>query len=96
MQLPDPFKDYQESIEQYQKAHPELLEFSRIAYKLFLVDEDGKKLIKLLEERYLQQSLVDPTAINAPHLALYWTGFTDCIKSLKRQALEHKQRIEAV
>lgn len=93
--IADPFEEYQKNLDAYSKTHPELLETGRLAYELFLINEDGKKLLKKLEERFLMKSLVDPMLPSAPNVALYWAGYTDCIKALKALAIEHKQRIEA-
>lgn len=94
--IPDPFKDYQKSLEELAKLDPTIHEFSRICYELFYMNQDGKKLWEILKDRYLLQSLVNPTLPGADLNAIYWTGFTDLIKLFNQQALQHKQRINSL
>jgi hypothetical protein len=51
-------------------------------------------LLKILHDQYLEQPLVDPTAKHAANSAMYWAGFTDCIKNLKMRAISHRKRIQ--
>ena len=92
----NPFDSYQKSLEAMAVLYPELQEIGRICYEFFLMSVDGKKLWELLENKYLFTSMVDISTPGCEIRAMYWTGFTDCLKFLKQQAVQHKQRINAV
>lgn len=94
--IPNPFEDYQKSLEQMNVMFPELQEISRICYEFFLMSHDGKKLWELLEDKYIMGNNVNPMLPNSEIIAMYWTGFTDCLKFLRQQGLAHKQRVNAV
>ncbi len=92
----NPFADRQKSLEAMVAMFPELQEIGRICYEFFLMSEDGKKLWEMMADKYLFNNLVDPTQLGSEIRAMYWTGFTDCLKLFRQQALQHKQRINAV
>lgn len=92
---PNPYAEYAKKQEQLAKEHPELQEFGRLCYSTLVTYEDGKKMLDQVIDRFLMKSLVHPTSANAADQALYWTGWTDCVKFLKQTAHEHQQRITA-
>ena len=91
--IPNPYEEYKKNMDEFTKNNPEALEVSRLCYEVFEMNEDGKKLLELYEERFIFSSLVNPMMSNASEAALYWSGFTDCIKGFKRYVSEHQQRI---
>lgn len=93
--IPDPYKDYQESIARLAELDPKVNEFGRLCYEIFFMTDNGKDLWNILEERFLHSTLVNPTAPQSEIVAVYWAGFTDCIKQFKQLANQHKQRISA-
>lgn len=94
--IPDPFEAYKASLDELAKVDPLINEFSRICYELFFMHTDGKKLWEILQDRFLLSTLVNPSAPQAETMAVYWAGFTDCIKQFRTLGLQHKQRINAV
>jgi hypothetical protein len=93
IEVPDPYKDYNKYVDSMLKNNPEMAEMGRLCYEIFMQNKDGQLLLKSLEERYIYVSHVNPKDTSAPTTALYWSGFTDCIKGLKMYATEHKKRI---
>jgi hypothetical protein len=93
--LDNPFDQYQDSLAELAKLHPEVNEFARVCYEIFLVNPDGKILWEILHDKFLMANLVNPTANNCEHTAVYWAGFTDCIKQFDNLAKQHRQRIQA-
>jgi hypothetical protein len=92
----NPFDSYQKSLEAMAVLYPELQEIGRILYEFLLMSADGKKLWEMLENKYLFSNLVDINTPGAEIRAVYWDGFTSCLKFFKQQAIQHKQRINAV
>ena len=95
IEVPDPYEAYNDNRDEFVKHNPETMEAARLCYEVFECNDFGKQLLKLYEDRFLFQSLVNPLANNASESALYWAGFTDCIKGFKSYVIEHQQRISA-
>ena len=57
------------------------------------MNEHGKRLMELMEGKFLYSTLVDPTNAQAMQMSMYWNGYTDCIKFFRSTAVEHKKRI---
>ena len=93
IQIPNPYEAYNESMDNLAKENPELLEIGRLCYEIFLMNEDGKRLFEVLQERFLFSTLTNPLAPSASNCAIYWSGYTDCIKFFRANALEHKKRV---
>ena len=90
---PNPYADRQAAIDSSVTEHPELQELGRICYEIFMQNKDGVKLFELMQSRFLMRTLVNPTAPNPGECAIYWSGYTDCLKFFYSTANEHKQRI---
>lgn len=95
IEKPNPFDEYNKNLEEFAMNNPEIIEISRLCYEVFKGTNDGKKLMNELENRFLFGSLVNPLSQNSSECALYWTGFTDCIKWLRNYANEHDERIKS-
>ncbi len=93
--IPDPYADYQASLAKLAELDPKVNEFGRLCYEIFFIEENGKKLWEILEERFLMSTLVNPTAPQSEIVSIYWNGFTDCIKQFKQLGNQHRQRINA-
>jgi hypothetical protein len=94
--IENPYAQYQDSLDELSKMFPEIHEFARTCYEIFLMSNDGKILWEILQNKFLWANLVNPTSDNCANTSLYWTGFTDCIKQFRQLGLQHKQRINAV
>lgn len=94
IKAPNPYDEYNKNAEKLAKENPEIFEIGRVCYEVFCCNKDGKRLLEILEKRYLHSNLINPAAANASSLALYWSGFCDCIKGFKSYASEHEQRIK--
>ena len=92
--IPDFAAERKKALDDYYKAHPELIEVDRLCYELFIANKEGDKLLKTLFSQYVEQPLVDPTASHAANSAVYWAGFTDCLKNLRARASTHLKRIQ--
>lgn len=90
LKVEDPFEKQREQI---QSVKDQAIEFQRLCFEVFFVNQDGKHLLRLLQERYLHPALFSPTHQNASQLALYFEGFKEAIRGLEAQGLIHKKRI---
>ena len=95
MSVENPIEERKKALDEFYKNHPELQEVDRLCYEVFFINKDGAKLLSILNEQYLQQPLIDPSSPSASTLAIYWSGFTDCIKNFKTRYDSHKKRISA-
>jgi hypothetical protein len=83
------------------KAHRELqkrqidevIELQRLCFEIFHMTDMGKKLYQLLLNKMIIPAKFSPTDANAPHLAIYWSGFKDALRGLHEHGEEHQRRI---
>lgn len=87
-------KGYGDSIEKL-KDRPELVEFDRLCFEIFIGTDSGKRLIELLLEKYI----IPPIAhLNNPKYEIacvYGEGFKAALLMLRQCAISHSQRIKA-
>lgn len=88
------FAPYQENIKNLQNR-PEVIEFDKLCYELFEMNETGKRLLDLMKQRYLMRSLC-PRGTATYQLDVLWEkGFKDCILLFVDSLNAHHQRIIA-
>lgn len=89
------FKGYQASIDKLKQNNPELIAFDKLCYDIFEMTEDGKELMKLMEDKYFFSKTVE---INHPNFVLALTlaeGMREFLRTVKQVITSHKQRISA-
>jgi hypothetical protein len=84
---------YRDSIEEL-KNRPELISFEKLCYEVFAT-EQGKKLMEIIDQRYLIPSIVSREAPNYQVLLLWSDGFKDAFRMIKQNIISHEQRIQA-
>jgi len=100
-QVPNPYLEpenymagYQESIEKL-KNNPELVEFDRLCYELFEMNEMGKKFIEHVTDRYLLAVGGTPGSTTFPQEVMWSEGVRYAFLLLRNSVKQHKQRIQA-
>ncbi len=90
----DYFQGYQESIDK-NKDNPEALALDKLCYLIFKKDENGKKLMELFDERFINPALVPIGSNNYESLLTYFEGFKQAFRMMKDCVKSHEQRIKA-
>lgn len=88
------FAGYQESIEGL-KNHPELIEFDKLCYELFEMNEQGKKFMQIVIDKYMLNNLVNRDAANYAITTIWADGFRDFIRMIRNCITSQSQRIKA-
>lgn len=93
----DPYdynQGYRDSIDKL-KDKPELVEFDRLCYELFMISEQGKRFIELLLERYIIPPLVRQDNPQYSTACVWAEGFKEALRMIRQSAISHGQRITA-
>ena len=85
---------YQKSVEEL-KNKPAIIEFDKLCYELFEMNETGKRFLELATERYLIQSLAGRGNATYQIDVLWAEGFKDAFRLFLNCVNSHKQRIQA-
>lgn len=93
MGVPDPFEEYNKYVDKMLKEDPTAQQMGRLCYEVFIVNKEGKELLKKLEENILSSASIKPNDPGASSASLYWAGYNDSIKTLRFYAKEHQKRI---
>ncbi len=93
--LPNPYKELQSSVEELAKMHPVLFEDDQLCYEVFIKNEFGVRLMKKWEETILMGGISDPSHPQAPQIALHAAAIKTFIIKIKTHANNHRMRIEA-
>jgi hypothetical protein len=94
LQAEDYFSGYQKSIENL-KNDPKLIEFDKLCFELFERNEQGKRFLQLITERYLIPSLAKPGTATYQLDVLWGEGFKEFGRMLLTSVRAHQQRILA-
>lgn len=95
IELPNPFKELQASVDDMAKMHPEAIEDDKLCYEIFLKNEFGMRLMEKWEKTILMSGVSDPTHPQAAQIALHAAAIKTFIIKIKSHAFNHKMRIEA-
>jgi hypothetical protein len=93
LEIPDPFKQYRESLATLHLDNPKGIEMERLCYEVFIISKEGQKLYEHLIEKYLIPSQVSPAHPQGMQIAMYFEGFKAGLRSLMDMARIHQQRI---
>jgi hypothetical protein len=88
------FDGYQKSIGEL-KNNPCLIEFEKLCYELFEMNEMGKRFIELVKERYLIPGLSKPGTPTYQIDVLWGEGFKEFPRLILGCITSHQQRIIA-
>lgn len=93
LQPEDYMAGYKDSVESL-KNNPHLIALDKLCYEVFK-SESGKKLMELIEQRYLIPSMVAREAANYQLMIIWADGFKDAFRLIKQSIISHEQRIKA-
>lgn len=88
------FSKYQEGINNL-KNNPEIIEFDKLCYELFSVNQMGIRFLELITERYLIPSLARPGTATYQLDVMWGEGFKDFPRMILMAVRAHEQRIKA-
>ena len=96
LKVENPYEDYEKSVQANlaNKHSQDVLKIQRLCYQVFHLNPEGKELFEELQNKFLLQSLYNPVQANVEHMALYWEGFRDCIRTFKQMSDMHGQMIK--
>ena len=94
LQPEDFMSGYRESVEKL-KNNPNLVSFDKLCYEIFAMNEMGKKLMEIIEQRYLVPSMVNRESANYQLMVIWADGFKDAWRMVKQAIMSHDQRIKA-
>lgn len=92
--IPNYYEGYQTSVEEL-KNRPELIEFGKLCYEVLHVNESGKRLMELLEERYILPGIVRPDNPKYEIACVWAEGFKEAFRLLKRNIETHGNYIKS-
>ena len=90
----DYFAGYKKNIEAL-RNDPSLIEFDKLCFELFGCNEQGKKFLELVTERYLIPALAKPGTATYQIDIMWAEGFKDFARMLKMGIETHTRRIKA-
>ncbi len=90
----DYFAGYKDSIDKL-KNDPKVIEFDKLCYELFSVNDLGKKFIELVTERYLLTVAGTPGSPTYPQECMWSEGVRYAFLLLRNSVKQHEQRIHA-
>jgi hypothetical protein len=90
----DHFKGYQKSIEKL-KNNPEYVEFDKMCYELFYLNETGTHFMEFVLETYLLPSLVPKGTPDYAMASVWAEWFKEAFRMIRHGVVSHLQRIKA-
>ena len=90
----DYFERYKKHIESL-RNDPSIIEFDKLCFELFHCNEQGKKFMELITERYLIPSLAKPGTATYQIDVIWAEGFKDFARMLLMGIRTQSQRIKA-
>lgn len=84
---------YRQKVEAL-KNNPALFEFDRLCYELFKMNEQGKRFMEIVYERYLIPSLANRDSANYAYMTIWADGFKDAFRMIVQAINSHDQRIK--
>ena len=85
---------YNESIENL-KNSPPIVEFDKLCYELFEMQEMGRKFLEYVTDRYLLSVGGMPGSPTYPQEIMWAEGVRYAFLLLRNSVTQHKQRIQA-
>jgi hypothetical protein len=90
----DYWAQYRENIEKL-KNHPESLAFDKLCYELFHVNEQGKKFMEIVTDKFIIPALVERGTPNYHDSLIWCEGFKGFPLMLKQYVRTHLDRAKA-
>lgn len=87
-------KGYKESIEK-NRNNNEMIEFDRLCYELFFINEAGKRFLELAIDRFVIPSKTNPSSPTYFQELAFWDGYKHPFREIRSAIKAHHQRIKA-
>ena len=90
----DYFKQYKENINRM-KNDPHVIEFDKLVYELFKLNEQGRRFMDIITKRYLIPALAKPGTATYQLDVMWAEGFKDFARMILMAIQSHDQKILA-
>jgi hypothetical protein len=90
----DYFAGYKKQIDKM-RNDPSVIEFDKLCFELFGVNEQGKKFMEIVKDRWLIPALARPGTATYQIDVIWAEGFKDFARMLVTGIQTHLQRIKA-
>ena len=90
----DYFKQYKENIDKM-RSDPMVIEFDKLVYELFKMNEQGKRFMEIVKDRYLIPALAKPGTATYQLDIMWAEGFKDFPRMILMAIQAHDQKILA-
>jgi hypothetical protein len=94
LQQEDYFSDYRKNIEAM-RNDPAMIELDKLFFELFSLNEQGKRFMEIVKERWLIPALAKPGTATYQLDVLWAEGFKDFGRMLYMGIQEHNKKIKA-
>jgi hypothetical protein len=94
IQPEDYFKGYNDSIKEL-RNRPDIIELDRLFYEVFEHNEQGKKLLELVIQRFFVSSQISKGSATYQIDTIWQEGFRDAWRLAITSVMSHRQRIKA-
>lgn len=88
------FAGYDKSIDEL-KNTPHIIEFDKLCYELFLMNDQGKRFMEIVTERYLLRVSGSPGSPSYTQECMWSDGVRYAFLLLRNSITQHQQRISA-
>lgn len=79
--MPENFlSGYEESMKQNKESG--VIEFDALCYNVFMMNEDGKKLLELFKERFIFPATPGNASSNYDQACIYYEGYREAFRGL--------------
>lgn len=87
------YDGYNEKIDAL-KNNPEIVEMDKLCYEVLEKNEQGKKLLELLEKRFVYPALARPGVQGYSDMVTFYEGVKESIRMLRVSIVSHQSRID--
>lgn len=94
LQQEDYFKQYKENIDKM-RSDPSVIEFDKLTYEIFKLNEQAKRWLEIIKERYLIPALAKPGTPTYQLDVMWAEGFKDFPRMILMAIQAHDQKILA-
>lgn len=84
---------YQDSINKLAE-NKDIIEFDKLCFHVFCMNEDGKKLLELFRERFIMPSIPGVSNPNYEKICVYYEGYKEAFRQLIMSCNSYQERKE--
>lgn len=81
---------YQESIDKM--AQQNQIEFDKLCWHVFMLNEDGKKLLEIFRDKFIAQPTPGQSHANYDKMCIYFEGYRQAFRDLMMSVQAYQER----